>query len=97
MKKRTLSTRGYLTILAIVLVLSGAVLSLFPNTDNHEIRTMRVYEVVGEVTYLIDGNNEVYGMYDKVYDEYADLYVTIDNKGTSNLRDDVIIGWRYKN
>lgn len=97
MKKRKLSQRGEITIAVLVFMVCLVILSLFPNTDNHEVRTMRVHEVVGEVTYLIDGNNEIYGMYDKVYDEHADLYVTIDNKGTSNLRDDVIISWIYKN
>ena len=97
MTKRRLSKRGLLTIAALGLTVCGVALSQLPNPDNYEVRTMRVHEVVGEVTYLIDGNNEIYGMYDKVVDRYEDLLVTIDNQGTQNLRDDVIVNWRYKN
>lgn len=94
---KRLSTKGLLTIMSLVLVLSATVLSILPNSNNHEVRTMKVYEVVGEITYLIDGNNEVYGMYDSVYSKYDDLLVTVDNQGTKDLKDDVIIEWRYKN
>ena len=97
MTKRRLSKRGLLTIAVLGLAVSGAVLSQFPNTDNYEVRTMKVVEVKNEITYLKDGNGEVYGMYDKVYNRYEDLLVTIDNQGTQNLKDDVIVNWRYKN
>lgn len=92
MKK--LSTRGLLTVLVVI----GAVaMSMMPNTNNHETRTMRVYEVKDEITYLVDGNREIYGMTDEVICKYEDLLVVIDNQGTKDLKDDVILSWRYKN
>jgi hypothetical protein len=94
---KRLSTKGLLTIMSLVLVLSAMILSILPNSNNHEVRTMKVYEVVGEITYLIDGNNEVYGMYDSVYLKYNDLLVTVDNQGTKDLKDDIILNWKYKN
>ena len=94
---KRLSKRGLTTVAVLGLVVSGAVLSTLPNTNNHEVRTMKVHEVVEEMTYLIDGNNEVYGMTDVVINKYEDLLVTIDNQGTKDLKDDVIISWIYKN
>lgn len=92
MKK--LSTRGLLTVLVVV---GTVAMSMMPNTNNHETRTMRVYEVKDEITYLVDGNGEIYGMTDEVICKYEDLLVVIDNQGTKDLKDDVILSWRYKN
>lgn len=92
--KRRLSTRGLATIIILV---GAAAISMMPNTNNHETRTMRVYEVKDEITYLVDGNGEIYGMTDAVIGKYEDLMVTIDNQGTKDLKDDVIVNWRYKN
>lgn len=92
MKK--LSTRGLLTVLVVV---GTVAMSMMPNTNNHETRTMRVYEVKDEITYLVDGNGEIYGMTDEVICKYEDLLVAIDNQGTKDLKDDVILSWRYKN
>ena len=94
---KRLTTKGAVTITATALTLGAMILNILPNTNNHEVRTMKVYEVVGEVTYLIDGNGEVYGMYDNVYSRYDDLLVTVDNQGTNDLKDDVIVSWRYQN
>ena len=96
MKKRKLSQRGKMTLAAIGFVACLGLLSLLPNTDNYEVRTMRVIEETDEMTYLIDGNNYVYGMTDKVYNKNEKLYVTLDNKGTSDLTDDIIVNWRYR-
>lgn len=92
MKK--LSTRGLLTVLVVV---GTVAMSMMPNTNNHETRTMRVYEIKDEITYLVDGNGEIYGMTDEVVCKYEDLLVVIDNQGTKDLKDDVILSWRYKN
>lgn len=96
MKKRKLSQRGKMTLAAISFVACLGLLNLLPNTDNYEVRTMRVVEETDEMTYLIDGNNHVYGMTDKVYNKNEKLYVTLDNKGTSDLTDDIIVNWRYR-
>lgn len=92
MKK--LSTRGLLTVLVVV---GTVAMSMMPNTNNHETRTMRVHEVKDEITYLVDGNGEIYGMTDEVICKYEDLLVVINNQGTKDLKDDVILSWRYKN
>lgn len=97
MKRRKLSTRGLLTIVAIATVALGAWLSQFPNPDNYEVRTMNVYGENDTTTFLIDGNNEIYAMNDEVFESHKSLLVTIDNRGTQNLKDDVIVSWRYKN
>jgi hypothetical protein len=36
-------------------------------------------------------------MTDEVICKYEDLLVVIDNQGTKDLKDDVILSWRYKN
>ena len=77
---------------AIVTVALGAWLSQFPNPDNYEVRTMNVYGENDTTTFLIDGNNEIYAMNDKVFESHKSLLVTIDNRGTQNLKDDVIVG-----
>lgn len=95
--KRKLKKEVKIVLGALALFGACAWLGTQPNEDFFEVRTMRVYDTTEELTLLIDGNNEVYAMYDKVYDSHKPLLVTIDTKGTSNLRDDVIISWVYRN
>lgn len=97
--KRRLNKRGKITIAIIGLLLGTLSLKVIGlnQTEHYEVRTMYVYGENDDTTYLIDGNGEIYAMKDKVYNSHEALYVKIDNKGTMNLKDDVIISWMYRN
>lgn len=97
MKRRVLKKEVKVFLGAVVFFGALVVAGLMPDDTFYEVRTMYVYDTTDELTLLIDGNNEVYGMYDKVYDTHKPLLVTIDTKGTENLRDDVIVSWVYRN
>ena len=97
MKKRKLRKEIKLMLVAIAFFGACAWLMAQPNEDFYEVRTMYVYDKTDELTLLIDGNNEIYGMYDEVYFDNKPLLVTIDTKGTKDLRDDVIVSWVYRN
>ena len=97
MKKRKLRKEVKVVLGVIGLVVFGMVMRAMPDDTFYEVRTMYVYDTTDELTLLIDGNNEVYGMYDKVYDTHKPLLVTIDTKGTEDLIDDAIVSWVYRN
>ena len=97
MKKRKLRKEVKVILGVIGLVAFSMVMRTMPDNTFYEMRTMYVYDTTDELTLLIDGNNEVYGMYDKVYDTHKPLLVTIDTKGTEDLRDDAIVSWVYRN
>ena len=97
MKKRRLKKEVKVFLGAVAFFGACAWLGSLPNEDFYEVRTMRVYDTTENLTLLIDGNNEIYGMYDKVYDKHKPLLVTIDTKGTKDLRDDEIVSWVYRN
>ena len=97
MKRRVLKKEVKVFLATVTFFGALVVAGSMPNTDYYEVRTMRVYDTTENLTLLIDGNNEIYGMYDKVYDEHKPLLVTIDTKGTKDLRDDEIVSWVYRN
>lgn len=93
MKK--LSFRGKMTITTIIfLMVGGLILCKLPNYDNYEVRTMRIYDRSKSATYLIDGTNNIYKVYDKI--SANRLNVTVDTKGTSDPKDDEIISYINK-
>ena len=97
MKRRVLKKEVKVFLATVTFFGALAIAGSMPDDTFHEVRTMYVYDTTDELTLLIDGNNEIYGMYDKVYDEHKPLLVTIDTKGTEDLRDDVIVSWAYRN
>jgi hypothetical protein len=97
MKRRVLKKEVKVVLGVIGLVAFGCIMRAMPDDTFHEVRTMYVYDTTDELTLLVDGNDEIYGMYDKVYDTRKPLLVTIDTKGTEDFRDDVIVSWIYKN
>jgi hypothetical protein len=97
MKRRVLKKEVKVVLGVIGLVAFGCIMRAMPDDTFHEVRTMYVYDTTDELTLLVDGNDEIYGMYDKVYDTHKPLLVTIDTRGTKNLRDDVIVSWVYRN
>lgn len=97
MKKRRLKKEVKVFLGAVAFFGALAIAGSMPDDTFHEVRTMYVYDTTDELTLLVDGNDEIYGMYDKVYDTHKPLLVTIDTKGTENLRDDVIVSWVYRN
>lgn len=97
MKKRKLRKEVKVILGIIGLVVFGMVVKAMPDDTFHEVRTMYVYDTTDELTLLVDEHDEIYGMYDKVYDTRKPLLVTIDTKGTEDFRDDVIVSWIYKN
>ncbi len=92
---KRLTTRGMITILVGATLIAGFAIGKLPNHDNYEVRTMRVYEKVGSAVHLVDGNNQVYKIYDEI-EKNKDILVTVDNKGTETFRDDEVIKWIYK-
>ena len=97
MKRRVLKKEVKVVLGVIGLVVFGMIMRVMPDDTFYEVRTMYVYDTTDELTLLVDGNDEIYGMYDKVYDTHKPLLVTIDTKGTENLIDDVIVSWIYRN
>ena len=92
-----LRKRGKVTIaIGVAILLWGMVqiLNSLPNYDTYEVRTMRVVERHPHNTILEDGNGECYSWGEKIYCKW--VYVTIDNKGTNDPRDDRIISWVEK-
>lgn len=85
--------RGLITlVLLCVVFIIGTYISfcrMLAYSSNIEVRTMEVVEITNEYTTLVDGNGQLYDVID--YLDYGEYSVKIDNKGTSDFTDDVII------